>query len=524
MLKYCPFCKTDVKTASYPEDGTVVCVSCYGILEQNQMVSDVTFVESGGGRKGVIGEIVKTRGKSDEYNWAGREMLISTVTETMRSFAELINIRDSDTLDFGIRVYKLALEKKFVKGRPRDISVAISLYIACRMQKRPVMLIDLSEILRRDVFLLGHAYYQMVKLLQLKLPLIDPALYLERFASQLDFGDKFYDVVRTAAKLASRMNRDWMIQGRRPAGISAAALIISSRVHGFMRTNEEVMTVVRMSSSTVQKRLDEFLLTSASNLTPDQFEVKSEIIKDELDPPIFSQRVRAFTYLEPVKDETNTDSEERVNNSQSTQVSVQQVETQQTENVIEINEEDVRAVNALFDQEEIQELDEDFREDETNTWSNYRFEISNKPEINNFVFFEDEVEEDNISTDDEIEKMIVNDDEFNVRKSLWNHHFGNIEREIQRKRRERAIMDEGRATKRKKTDNEVSQPWDAETAEESTHEMLQRITSSASRAELFDSEINFKPKKRAQKKREPRSSQISQIDNREIEEIDFGSF
>ena len=39
----------------------------------------------------------------------------------------------------------------------------------------------------------------------------------------------------TALRLTKRMQRDWIVRGRRPLGIVAAALLLAARVHGFRR-------------------------------------------------------------------------------------------------------------------------------------------------------------------------------------------------------------------------------------------------------------------------------------------------
>ena len=40
----------------------------------------------------------------------------------------------------------------------------------------------------------------------------------------------------TALRLTKRMQRDWIVRGRRPLGIVAAALLLAARIHGFRRT------------------------------------------------------------------------------------------------------------------------------------------------------------------------------------------------------------------------------------------------------------------------------------------------
>jgi transcription factor IIIB 90 kDa subunit len=57
------------------------------------------------------------------------------------------------------------------------------------------------------------------------------------------------------------MNRDWIQTGRKPSGLSAAALLISARIHGFKRTQEEIIKVVRICGKTLEKRMKEFSQT-----------------------------------------------------------------------------------------------------------------------------------------------------------------------------------------------------------------------------------------------------------------------
>jgi len=52
--------------------------------------------------------------------------------------------------------------------------------------------------------------------------------------------------------------------GRRPTGICGAALLVAARLHGFSKTQKEVIQVVRVCDSTLRKRLEEFEETPSS--------------------------------------------------------------------------------------------------------------------------------------------------------------------------------------------------------------------------------------------------------------------
>ena len=53
------------------------------------------------------------------------------------------------------------------------------------------------------------------------------------------------------------MKRDWIIAGRRPAGVCAAALLIASRAHGFARSQGDVTKILRVCGVTVTSRIKE---------------------------------------------------------------------------------------------------------------------------------------------------------------------------------------------------------------------------------------------------------------------------
>lgn len=54
--KYCTSCKK--LTEFSKEDGNIVCVSCGLVLEENAIVSEVTFAENGNGSSSAVGHFV----------------------------------------------------------------------------------------------------------------------------------------------------------------------------------------------------------------------------------------------------------------------------------------------------------------------------------------------------------------------------------------------------------------------------------------------------------------------------------
>lgn len=259
-------------------------------------MSEVQFSESGGGSN-VVGQSVGADGTRpfssigpgfhSGYSRDSRMMTIDNGRKMIASLAAQLALY-SHHIDSAHRYFKLAVEHRFIQGRKTEYVVAACLYIVCRYEETPHMLLDFADALQVNVFTLGSVFLKLVqKLAVRKMPIIDPSLYMHRFAAKMKFGDKAHEVAKTALRLVARMKRDWIQVGRRPTGICGAALLVAARLHGFSKTQKEVINVVRVCDSTLRKRLEEFEATPSSNLTTQEF-MKVDL-EGEADPPAYTQ-------------------------------------------------------------------------------------------------------------------------------------------------------------------------------------------------------------------------------------------
>ena len=70
-------------------------------------------------------------------------------------------------------------------------------------------------------------------------------------------------------------------------GICAAALFLASGMHGFKRTQKDIISVTRICDQTLRNRLSEFSQTPTALLTPEEFETID--LPEECDPPSFTR-------------------------------------------------------------------------------------------------------------------------------------------------------------------------------------------------------------------------------------------
>ncbi|GJT06882.1 transcription factor IIIB 60 kDa subunit isoform X1, partial [Tanacetum coccineum] len=111
--------------------------------------------------------------------------------------------------------YQIAVERGFTRGRRTAQVAAACLYVACREQEQPFLLIEFSSELGVSVYELGIVYLQLCQLLSLQdhsfiQKPVDPSLYMHRYTSALLGKKNNKNVLNTALRLAVSMKRDWM--------------------------------------------------------------------------------------------------------------------------------------------------------------------------------------------------------------------------------------------------------------------------------------------------------------------------
>mmetsp|Transcript_36100 Transcript_36100/g.82412 ORF Transcript_36100/g.82412 Transcript_36100/m.82412 type:complete len:658 (+) Transcript_36100:270-2243(+) len=303
----CPNCGSR-NIESLGPSGSSVCTDCGIIVEENTIVSSVEFVEGAGGSSSMVGQYVGansargfgTGARRGQYGFSrqSRENTLASGRRRIQDVAALMRL-GPHLVDAAHRLFTVAVERNFVQGRKRSHVIAACLYTSCRQEKSQHMLIDFSDALQINVYVLGTCFLKFRRLLGLKLEIIDPALFVYRFAAHLDLGDGANRVAMSALRLVARMKRDWIVAGRRPAGICAAALLIASRAHGYERQHADVTKVLRVCGVTVMKRVREFENTPSSGLSLGDFHDGKDagdggggVGPSEADPPAFTANRR----------------------------------------------------------------------------------------------------------------------------------------------------------------------------------------------------------------------------------------
>lgn len=195
----------------------------------------------------------------------------------------------------------------WVRGRTIDKVTAVCLYYAVRNSDfTGCMLIDIADAIGADVFILGRWFKGLLYVLHgvddgnggsvIKNCPFEP-LYPEDairiICTRLGFDIKTEKVQRDAVRILQRLDRDWIVSGRKPAGNCGTAIIVAARMNNFRRTVTEVAYASKVGEGTIMKRLEEFGRVNTAAQTVTDFKVKP-FIKEAHDPPAFYRHSKEY--------------------------------------------------------------------------------------------------------------------------------------------------------------------------------------------------------------------------------------
>ncbi|KAK4495873.1 hypothetical protein PRZ48_013141 [Zasmidium cellare] len=286
------------------EEGRLVCKDCFTEVAESNIVAEVEFNDEGGDRVTVQGAAVHensrhattlnadsfrrigggTRNTAAETDRAGKRALSALVPKL--GITENISVQAES-------IWSMAAANNFTAGRRSDEVAAACLYAACRRRKEnTIILMDISELIKVNVFRLGEVYKDLCKTLFLAeeggvgfqyMVELEPLIF--KYCQKLQFGDKTNVVAEDALKIIRRMNRDWIVSGRHPAGLCGACIILAARMNNFQRSVREVVYVSKVADVTIAKRVEEFRKTKSASLTVSEFRLWANKIKHQHDPP-----------------------------------------------------------------------------------------------------------------------------------------------------------------------------------------------------------------------------------------------
>ena len=315
-------CKKCENIQKDPNTGMLICLTCGNVVEESQVVNALEFDED----QKAAGTFMDFN-KPSYFHPGGRNTLSQMMDPDQRNLTKANKLIDNvskiltiseSIVKYAKRLYKIASNKKFTQGRNTRHLVGATLYLACRYNKTSHLLIDFSEVLRINMFIIGSLYLKLAKIVGLTVQMIDPSLYMHRFCNKFDFGDISKEVEKTALKILQFMKRDWITTGRRPSGLCGACILISAKLHKLNIDINLLADVVHVCPQTIQNKIDEFSLTKVASMTKEQFDTfKESHFYPGADPPAFLKGLMKEKEKEE-KNEIKEDNKEKIENGAST--------------------------------------------------------------------------------------------------------------------------------------------------------------------------------------------------------------
>lgn len=293
------------KACKFPNVVDGVCRSCGRVADDSNIVAEIQFGETSSGAAVVQGSFLgadqagpRPMGGPAYRRIAGggsgeaRERNLREARQMMEGFAVQLNINPA-IVGVAQAIYRSAVNMNFVQGRGIQKVVVVCLYAACRKETPcKIMLIDLADLIKADVFTLGRYFKQLMHINPAARDRVQPIFaedLIYRFAVKLEFGEKTTDIATAAVRLVQRMDRDWMVMGRKPSGICGCALIIAARMNNYRRTPLEVAFIAKVTMVTITQRLEEFRMIPSADMSVEEF-YGSDFLEHQHDPPSFYKK------------------------------------------------------------------------------------------------------------------------------------------------------------------------------------------------------------------------------------------
>ena len=189
--------------------------------------------------------------------WDRRSQVHESADRNLRqAFNELRRFSDKLTVSEAVTekaayIYRKALERNLVRGRSITSIIAASLYAACRDGEIPRTLKDVaavSNVKKKD---LARSYRLLLKEMDIKMPVAEPAKCVSRIASKAGMSEK---TQRRAREILIKAEAMRISAGKDPMGFAASALYVACTLEGEDKTQKDVAEAAGVTEVTIRNR------------------------------------------------------------------------------------------------------------------------------------------------------------------------------------------------------------------------------------------------------------------------------
>jgi transcription initiation factor TFIIB len=148
-------------------------------------------------------------------------------------------------------IYRKAFDKHLIRGRSITTMITASLYAALRDTETPRTLKDLATISGVKKNDLAQSYRLLLKEMDLRMPVRDPAKYVSRIGSKAGASER---TQRRALEILRRAQESGAAAGKDPMGLAASALYVASVMENESLTQKDFAVAAGVTEVTIRNR------------------------------------------------------------------------------------------------------------------------------------------------------------------------------------------------------------------------------------------------------------------------------
>lgn len=152
-------------------------------------------------------------------------------------------------------IYRMALERKLVRGRAIKYMVVGALYVALRYEGITKTKKELSRASGLEAKELARHYRLLLKALRIKMPVADPVRHVRKICA---CGGIAKEVALRAEKIVRLAQRQRLTIGKDPVGVASAAVYYACVLMGVEKSQRNIAVAANITEVTVRNRYKSF--------------------------------------------------------------------------------------------------------------------------------------------------------------------------------------------------------------------------------------------------------------------------
>ncbi|XP_053381051.1 transcription initiation factor IIB-like isoform X2 [Mercenaria mercenaria] len=217
----------------------------------------------------------------DEFGkpmYRNRRTMNSADRALLNAFREITQMGDRLNLpkmvaDRASTLFKQVNDTKSLKGRSNDAVCSACMYIACRQEGVPRTFKEICAVSKVSKKEIGRVFKLILKTLETNVELITTGDFMSRFCSNLSLSSK---IQKAATHIARKAVDMYLVPGRSPVSVAAAAIYMASQASEDKKTQKEIGDIAGVAEVTIRQAY-KLMYPKAHELFPEDFKFATPI-------------------------------------------------------------------------------------------------------------------------------------------------------------------------------------------------------------------------------------------------------